>query len=100
MVERISQREAQHPFNRILPFRYRLKSLFSLVTLICVAFWLATFEAGRLALAIVAVFVVALGGPYLLIAAFSWVLGTPGERQLRRRNLEQDSARETETSDV
>jgi hypothetical protein len=70
-----------HPFDRIFRLRYRLATLFFLTTLFCFLFLMATYDSGRDALLSLVIFVAFPATLYLLVAIFSWIVGTVGERQ-------------------
>jgi hypothetical protein len=72
-----------HPFERRLQFR--LHTLLFLTTIVAILAWLASFDDGREALLILASMAGLFGFLYLSIAMISFIVGTPGELQRRRR---------------
>ncbi|HEY3393971.1 MAG TPA: hypothetical protein VGK58_14760 [Lacipirellulaceae bacterium] len=70
-----------NPFDNTIRLRYGLKTVFFVTTALCVVLGLASFEAGRQFLWLSLLFIGPIGLLYVLVAAVSWILGTPGERQ-------------------
>ena len=78
-----------NPFETSFRLRFGLRTVFFVITVLSVLMTLASFEAGRVFLGLSLVFVGSIGLLYALVAVFSWICGTPGERQ--RRKLNNDS---------
>jgi hypothetical protein len=72
-----------NPLDTRFRLRYGLRSVFLVTTLSCVVLALASFEVGLWILRVGLLFIAPIGLLYALVAATSWILGTPGERQRR-----------------
>jgi hypothetical protein len=72
-----------NPFDTRFRLRYGLRSVFFVTTVSCIILALASFETGRLILRLSLLSIAPIGLLYTLVAAASWIFGTPGERQRR-----------------
>ena len=75
-----------NPFENRFRLRFGLRTVFFVTTVLCIFLALLSFEGGRLFLGLSLLFVGPIGLLYALVVVFSWLFGTPGERQ--RRKLE------------
>jgi hypothetical protein len=91
-----SEKPLLHPFDRLIRLRYRLGMLFVATTVLSIVLWLASFAAGRAVLRPIGGCVAVCGTFYLLVAVFTWIFGTPGERQQRSRKAPNESTDDRE----